>query len=138
MVRPLEQGMVLTVEPGVYFVDYLLDEVLADDTRARYVNHEVRFPNWRACDEMCSQPSGASLRVCIDCAYCHRAILTLLPPRPTVMNCNGAGTCCRWCCFYCLYCSVIVLLLNTTGPEEVPGVWWGAPRGRRVGDRRGH
>lgn len=46
--RHLETGMVLTVEPGIYFIDHLLDQALADPAQACFFNHEVlqRFRNF--------------------------------------------------------------------------------------------
>lgn len=40
--------MVLTVEPGIYFIDHLLDQALADPAQACFFNHEVlqRFRNF--------------------------------------------------------------------------------------------
>lgn len=46
--RHLEPGMVLTVEPGIYFIDHLLDQALADPAQACFFNQEVlqRFRNF--------------------------------------------------------------------------------------------
>lgn len=47
-VRELKENMTLTVEPGVYFVDHLLDAALADPAKAAFINADVlaRFRGW--------------------------------------------------------------------------------------------
>jgi len=46
--RVLEEGLVITVEPGLYFIDVLLDGALANPTQAKYINNDVlkRFRNF--------------------------------------------------------------------------------------------
>lgn len=38
--RVLKEGMVLTVEPGCYFIDILMDMALANPTQAQFINQE--------------------------------------------------------------------------------------------------
>ncbi|KAK4518732.1 Rab GTPase ypt31 [Mucor velutinosus] len=41
MRRDLEEGFVVTVEPGVYFCDFLIDPVLNDAKTGKYINKDV-------------------------------------------------------------------------------------------------
>lgn len=46
--RILEEGMVITVEPGIYFIDVLLDQALESPDHAKFINADVlkRFRNF--------------------------------------------------------------------------------------------
>ncbi|KAL1776490.1 xaa-Pro dipeptidase [Sigmodon hispidus] len=68
--RYLEPGMVLTVEPGIYFIDHLLDQALADPAQACFFNHEVlqRFGNFggvRIEEDVVVTNSGMELLTCV-------------------------------------------------------------------------
>uniref|UniRef100_A0A3Q3X0R3 Peptidase M24 domain-containing protein n=1 Tax=Mola mola TaxID=94237 RepID=A0A3Q3X0R3_MOLML len=41
MGRPVQERMVLTVEPGIYFINHLLDEALADPKQSCFINSQV-------------------------------------------------------------------------------------------------
>lgn len=45
--RELKEGMVITVEPGFYFIDYLIEEALADSSKACFINEELLHELWR-------------------------------------------------------------------------------------------
>lgn len=44
--RPLQEGMVLTDEPGVYFSPFLLEDVLKDPEQIKYINKDVLDKYW--------------------------------------------------------------------------------------------
>jgi len=39
--RSLEPGMVLTIEPGIYFIDHLLDQALQDPAQSCFINNDL-------------------------------------------------------------------------------------------------
>lgn len=44
--RPLQENMVLTDEPGVYFSPFLLEDVLKDESKLKYINKDVLDKYW--------------------------------------------------------------------------------------------
>merc|ERR1719188_2722572 len=44
--RVLKEGMVLTVEPGFYFVDYLIEKLQADVALSAFVNLQLLHEWW--------------------------------------------------------------------------------------------
>ncbi|XP_072488134.1 xaa-Pro dipeptidase isoform X2 [Notamacropus eugenii] len=68
--RSLEQGMVLTVEPGIYFIDHLLDQALADPAQACFINNHIlqRFRGFggvRIEEDVVVTASGMELLTCV-------------------------------------------------------------------------
>lgn len=44
--RPLQEGMVLTDEPGVYFSPFLLEDILKDNNKVKYIDTDVLDKYW--------------------------------------------------------------------------------------------
>ncbi|XP_015667571.1 xaa-Pro dipeptidase [Protobothrops mucrosquamatus] len=68
--RSLLEGMVLTVEPGIYFIDHVLDQALANPAQACFINNEVlaRFRNFggvRIEDDVVVTARGMELLTCV-------------------------------------------------------------------------
>uniref|UniRef100_A0A3Q2P9E5 Xaa-Pro dipeptidase n=1 Tax=Fundulus heteroclitus TaxID=8078 RepID=A0A3Q2P9E5_FUNHE len=70
MGRLVEERMVLTVEPGIYFIDHLLDKALADPAQSCFINNEVlaRFRGFggvRIEDDIAVTANGMELLTCV-------------------------------------------------------------------------
>ncbi|CAD5117906.1 DgyrCDS6651 [Dimorphilus gyrociliatus] len=64
--RVLEERMCLTIEPGIYFINHLIDEALADPNRSRFiiaerVNHFRNFGGVRIEDDIIITATGVEL-----------------------------------------------------------------------------
>ncbi|XP_041078090.1 xaa-Pro dipeptidase-like [Polyodon spathula] len=64
--------MVLTIEPGIYFIDHLLDQALADPARGCFINNKALqhfrgFGGVRIEDDIAVTASGVELLTCVPC-----------------------------------------------------------------------
>jgi len=74
--RILQAGMILTVEPGCYFIPYLITQALQSDVHAKYLNKEILesyldFGGIRLEDVVSCSPDGAD---CDNLTTCPRLI----------------------------------------------------------------
>uniref|UniRef100_A0A674AYQ2 Xaa-Pro dipeptidase n=1 Tax=Salmo trutta TaxID=8032 RepID=A0A674AYQ2_SALTR len=70
MGRLVQERMVLTVEPGIYFINHLLDQALANPAQSCFINNEVlaRFRGFggvRIEDDIAVTASGMELLTCV-------------------------------------------------------------------------
>lgn len=70
MGRLVQKGMVLTVEPGIYFINHLLDQALANPAQSCFFNSQVlaRFRGFggvRIEDDIAVTASGVELLTCV-------------------------------------------------------------------------
>ncbi|XP_073461877.1 xaa-Pro dipeptidase [Aquarana catesbeiana] len=68
--RTLQERMVLTIEPGIYFIDHVLDQALANPAQACFINSNVlrRFRGFggvRIEDDIAVTASGVELLTCV-------------------------------------------------------------------------
>ncbi|KAF4799013.1 Xaa-Pro dipeptidase [Turdus rufiventris] len=68
--RRLQQGMVLTIEPGIYFIEPLLEQALSDPAQACFINSSVlqRFRGFggvRIEDDIVVTATGMELLTCV-------------------------------------------------------------------------
>jgi len=72
--RNLEEGMVITLEPGCYFVDILLDQALADPNQAKFLNSD-RIKDFRGFGGVRLEENVAITEDgCQDLTTCPRAV----------------------------------------------------------------
>uniref|UniRef100_A0A3Q1FS86 Xaa-Pro dipeptidase n=1 Tax=Acanthochromis polyacanthus TaxID=80966 RepID=A0A3Q1FS86_9TELE len=70
MGRLVQERMVLTVEPGIYFINHLLDQALADSTQSCFIDNQVlaRFRGFggvRIEDDIAVTADGIELLTCV-------------------------------------------------------------------------
>uniref|UniRef100_A0AAQ5ZFF0 Xaa-Pro dipeptidase n=1 Tax=Amphiprion ocellaris TaxID=80972 RepID=A0AAQ5ZFF0_AMPOC len=70
MGRLVQERMVLTVEPGIYFINHLLDQALANSTQSCFINNQVlaRFRGFggvRIEDDIAVTADGIELLTCV-------------------------------------------------------------------------
>ncbi|MED6278527.1 hypothetical protein CHARACLAT_024847 [Characodon lateralis] len=70
MGRLVQERMVLTVEPGIYFINHLLDKALADPAQSCFINNQVlaRFRGFggvRIEDDIAVTADGMELLTCV-------------------------------------------------------------------------
>ncbi|MBN3290795.1 PEPD dipeptidase, partial [Polypterus senegalus] len=68
--RLLQERMVLTIEPGIYFIDHVLDKALADPAQSCFIKNEVlqRFRGFggvRIEDDIAVTSTGMELLTCV-------------------------------------------------------------------------